>query len=168
MENYNKYLIEYKEKSLSERILNDITSENNITDKLSLTPRNNNKSEQTYNIILNYINKFKEKIKILPDYNHMNQDILTIIDDNKLSQSLNSLITTLKELIKMYTKENDNSKSLNNIISYLMNLIYNKIFPITQSEDDLKFEEICKNLNNININNLIKNDNNILNDDFLE
>ena len=163
MENYNKYLIEYKEKSLSERILNDITSENNITDKLSLTPRNNNKSEQTYNIILNYINKFKEKIKILPDYNHMNQDILTIIDDNKLSQSLNSLITTLKELIKMYTKENDNSKSLNNIISYLMNLIYNKIFPITQNEDDLKFEEICKNLNNININN-----NNILNDDFLE
>ena len=168
MENYNKYLIEYKEKSLSERILNDITSENNITDKSSLTPRNNNKSEQTYNIILNYINKFKEKIKILPDYNHMNQDILTIIDDNKLSQSLNSLITTLKELIKMYTKENDNSKSLNNIISYLMNLIYNKIFPITQNEDDLKFEEICKNLNNININNLIKNDNNILNDDFLE
>ena len=146
MENYNKYLIEYKEKSLSERILNDITSENNITDKLSLTPRNNNKSEQTYNIILNYINKFKEKIKILPDYNHMNQDILTIIDDNKLSQSLNSLITTLKELIKMYTKENDNSKSLNNIISYLMNLIYNKIFPITQNEDDLKFEEICKNI----------------------
>jgi hypothetical protein len=53
----------------------------------------------------------------------------------------------------MYTKENDNSKSLNNIISYLMNLIYNKIFPITQNEDDLKFEEICKNLNNININN---------------
>ena len=133
MENYNKYLIEYKEKSLSERILNDITSENNTNDKLSLTPKNNNRSEQTYNIILNYINKFKEKIKILPDYNHMNQDILTIIDDNKLSQSLNSLITTLKELIKMYTKENDNSKSLNNIISYLMTLIYDKIFPCIQS-----------------------------------
>ena len=74
----------------------------------------------------------------------------------------------MKELIKIYTKENDNSKSLNNIISYLMTLIYDKIFPCIQSEEDLKFEEICKNLNNININNLIKNDNNILNDDFLD
>ncbi len=168
MENYNKYLIEYKDKSLSQRILNDITSENNTIDKLSLTPRNNNKNEQTYNIILNYIIKFKEKINNLPDYNHMNQDILSIIEENKLSQNLNSLITSLKELIKIYTKENDNSKSLNNIISYLMTLIYDKIFPCIQSEEDLKFEEICKNLNNININNLIKNDNNILNDDFLD
>ena len=168
MENYNKYLIEYKDKSLSQRILNDITSENNTIDKLSLTPRNNNKNEQTYNIILNYIIKFKEKINNLPDYNHMNQDILSIIEENKLSQNLNSLITSLKELVKIYTKENDNSKSLNNIISYLMTLIYDKIFPCIQSEEDLKFEEICKNLNNININNLIKNDNNILNDDFLD
>ena len=168
LENYNKYLIEYKDKSFSERILNDITSENNTNDKLSLTPKNNNRSEQTYNIILNYIVKFKEKINKLPDYNNMNQDILTIIEENKLSQNLNSLIISLKELIKSYTKENDNSKSLNNIISYLMSLIYNKIFPCNQSEDDLKFEEICKNLNNININNLIKNDNNILNDDFLD
>ena len=168
LENYNKYLIEYKDKSFSQRILNDITSENNTIDKLSLTPKNNNRSEQTYNIILNYIVKFKEKINKLPDYNNMNQDIFTIIEENKLSQNLNSLIISLKELIKSYTKENDNSKSLNNIISYLMSLIYNKIFPCNQSEDDLKFEEICKNLNNININNLIKNDNNILNDDFLD
>ena len=168
MENYNKYLIEYKDKSLSQRILNDITSENNTIDKLSLTPRNNNKNEQTYNIILNYIIKFKEKINNLPDYNHRNQDIVSIIEENKLSQNLNSLITSLKELVKIYTKENDNSKSLNNIISYLMTLIYDKIFPCIQSEEDLKFEEICKNLNNININNLIKNDNNILNDDFLD
>ena len=167
MESYNKHLIEYKELFLSQRILNDITSDNIRSNKSPLTPQNN-KNEQTYNIILNHIIKFKDIINELPDYKFMNQDISVIIEENKLSQTLNYLIKALKDLMKLFIKENDNSKSLNNIISYLMNLIYNKIFPEEETEEDKKFEENCQKNSGIKLNDLISNINNILNDDFLE
>ena len=129
------------------------------------------------NVTYDEENKKKQQLHSLsneiPDYRKYEKDVKDIIEleeKSNMGEALKTYFINLKNLIKKenilkrFSKEEIESISCE-LENYLLISLYDKLFPLNQTKDDIKFYNKCCRLNFIRPENIIK-DKNIVNENL--
>ena len=143
----------------------------NKNEKIVNTPDKTLDDKKKHSRFCNTIKLFTKSFPDLIKYqNYYNIDVLEIEKILKLPKKLNSYFNMIKEHIKTnlnITDENEFLKINDKICDYVMEKIYEKIYPINPNETDKKIQDNCEKLKWVEPKHFIEGKKNYVYDSFL-